>query len=289
MTVNRIWSKYFGRGIVSTVDDFGMMGEAPSHPELLDWLATEFIRQGWSMKAMHRLIVTSATYRQSSDVSPELLEKDPANVLLAQAPRLRVDGEIVRNIALSAAGILNDRVGGPSVFPPQPPGISESAYQPFPWPTSVGPDRYRRGMYTYQKRTTPYPMLITFDGPTSDVTCTRRNRSNTPLQALTTLNDVVYVEAAQRMAQRVIDQTPNCNAAQRATLAMRLCTGRSPDDDEVKRIIAFYNVQLQKFTEKKADPAAVAGVSGRPDLPELAAWTLVCRSVLNLDETLTKD
>ena len=172
VTVNRIWSKYFGRGIVSTVDDFGMMGEAPSHPELLDWLATEFIRQGWSMKAMHRLIVTSATYRQSSDVSPELLEKDPANVLLARAPRLRVDGEIVRDIALSAAGILNDRVGGPSVFPPQPPGISESAYSPFPWPTSEGPDRYRRGMYTYLKRTTPYPMLITFDGPTSDVTRT---------------------------------------------------------------------------------------------------------------------
>jgi hypothetical protein len=289
VTVNRMWSKYFGRGIVNTVDDFGMMGEPPSHPELLDWLATEFIRQGWSMKAMHRLIVTSATYRQSSNFSPELLEKDPANVLLARAPRLRVDGEIVRDIALSAAGLLDDKVGGPSVFPPQPPGISESAYQPFPWPTSAGPDRYRRGMYTFQKRTTPYPMLITFDGPTSDITCTRRNRSNTPLQALTTLNDVVYVEAAQRMARRIIDESPDTDAAARASLAMRLCIGRTPDDDEVKRIVAFYQKELQRLQDKKADPAAVAGATGRPDTPELAAWTLVCRSVLNLDETLTKD
>ena len=288
--MNRMWSEYFGRGIVSTVDNFGTMGEPPSHPELLDWLATEFVRQGWSMKAMHRLIVTSATYRQSSNVSKELLEKDPANVLLARAPRLRVDGEIVRDIALSSAGLLNDRVGGPSVFPPQPPGISEAAYSPFPWPTSQGPKiTYRRGMYTYQKRTTPYPMLITFDGPTSDVTCTRRNRSNTPLQALTTLNDVVYVEAAQRMAQRIIDETPDCDVSQRATLVMRTCIGRTPSDDEVKRVIAFYDAELQRFEDKKADPVAVAGTSGRSDMPELAAWTLVCRSVLNLDETLTKD
>ncbi len=289
VTVNRMWSKYFGRGIVNTVDDFGTMGEPPSHPELLDWLATEFIRQGWSMKAMHRLIVTSATYRQSSNVSRELLEKDPANVLLARAPRLRVEGEIVRDIALSAAGLLNDKIGGPSVFPPQPAGISEAAYSPFPWPTSVGPDRYRRGMYTYQKRTTPYPMLITFDGPTSDLTCTRRMRSNTPLQALTTLNDVVYVEAAQRMAQRIIDQTPGDDPAERARLVMRLCIGRSPNDDEVNRVVKFYDAQLQRFHDKKADPAAVAGQSDHADESELAAWTLVCRSVLNLDETLTKD
>jgi hypothetical protein len=287
--VNRMWSKYFGRGIVNTVDDFGTMGEPPSHPELLDWLATEFIRQGWSMKAMHRMIVTSATYRQSSNVSKELLEKDPANVLLARAPRLRVDGEIVRDIALSAAGILNDRIGGPSVFPPQPPGISEGAYSPFPWPTSEGPDRYRRGMYTYQKRTTPYPMLITFDGPTSELTCTRRIRSDTPLQALTTLNDTVFVEAAQRMARRIVDDTPGCDTDQRARLVMRLCVGRTPSDDEVNRVVKFYNAELQRFEDEKADPVKVAGISNKTDAPELAAWTLVCRSALNLDETLTKD
>jgi hypothetical protein len=241
------------------------------------------------MKAMHRLIVTSATYRQSSNFSKELLEKDPANVLLARAPRLRVEGEIVRDIALSAAGILNDRIGGPSVFPPQPPGISEAAYSPFPWPTSEGPDRYRRGMYTYQKRTTPYPMLITFDGPTSDLTCTRRNRSNSPLQALTTLNDVVFVEAAQRMARRIVKDTPGCDTEQRARLVMRLCVGRSPSDDEVNRVLTFYNAELKRIDDKKADPIAVAGVSKTADARELAAWTLVCRSVLNLDETLTKD
>jgi hypothetical protein len=203
-----------------------------------------------------------------------------------------VDGEIVRDIALSSAGILCDRVGGPSVFPPQPPGISEAAYSPFPWPTSEGPDRYRRGMYTYQKRTTPYPMLITFDGPTSDLTCTRRNRSDTPLQALTTLNDTVFVEAAQRMAQHILAETPNCDARDRAKLIMRICTGRSPSDDEVNRVVKFYDLEMKRFTDQKADPvaiAAVAGISGKSDEPELAAWTLVCRSVLNLDETLTKD
>jgi hypothetical protein len=182
---------------------------------------------------------------------------------------LRVEGEIVRDVALSAAGLLDERIGGPSVFPPQPPGISESAYTPFPWPTSDGPDRYRRGLYTYLKRTTPYPTLITFDGPRAETTCTRRNRANTPLQALATLNDTVFVEAAQHMAERVMKEANGTE--DRARYAMRLCIGRVPDDDEVNRIVAFY--------EKE---------SKRKDVSETAAWTLVCRSLLNLDETLTK-
>jgi hypothetical protein len=291
VTMNRMWMQYFGRGIVATVDDVGTMGDRPSHPELLDWLATELVRQNWSLKTMHRLIVTSATYRQSSVVTPNLLEKDPSNILLARAPRLRVEGEIVRDIALCAAGLMNDRIGGPSVFPPQPPDISERAYGPFPWPTSTGPDRYRRGMYTYLKRTTPYPALITFDGSSAETTCTRRIRSNTPLQALTTLNDIVYTEAAQAMAKRVIDDRDG--EADRACYAMRLCVGRNPQPSEVERLVAFYKVELEHF-HGQADPKEVALAPGAAapkdvDLPELAAWTMVCRAVLNLDETMTKD
>jgi hypothetical protein len=291
VTINRMWMQYFGRGIVETVDNFGTMGDRPTHPELLDWLATEFMRQNWSLKTMHRMIVTSATYRQSSVVTPKLLEKDPANVLLARAPRLRVEGEIIRDIALCASGLMNDRIGGPSVFPPQPPDISERAYGPFPWPTSTGPDRYRRGMYTYLKRTTPYPALITFDGTSAETTCTRRIRSNTPLQALTTMNDIVYTEAAQAMAKRVMD---DCDGEEdRARFAMRLCVGRDPQPSEVQRLVAFYKAELEHF-HGQADPKAVALAPGTAapkdvDLPERAAWTMVCRAVLNLDETMTKD
>jgi hypothetical protein len=297
VTVNRMWSLYFGTGIVPTVDNFGIMGEKPTNPELLDWLATEFIRQNWSMKAMHRLIVESATYRQSSQITPILKEKDPANVLLARAPRLRVEGEIVRDIALSASGLLSDQIGGPSVFPPEPAGVNDTAYGGFNWTTSVGADRYRRGMYTFFKRSSPYPALMTFDEPTAETTCTRRNRSNTPLQSLTTLNDVVYTEAAQHMAERVLQDVPQADhgdSVQLARYAMRLCVGRVPDNDEVNRIVAFYNTELAKFQSGKADAAKVALAENETkprdvDMPQLAAWTMVCRAVLNLDETFTKN
>jgi uncharacterized membrane protein len=296
VTMNRIWSRYFGRGIVATTDDFGTVGEKPSHPELLDWLATEFIRRDWSLKQMHRLIVTSSTYRQSSRVTPQLQEKDPANLLLARAPRLRVEGEIVRDIALSASGLLNDKIGGPSVYPPQPPDVSERAYFAFPWPTSDGPDRYRRGMYTFFKRSTPYPMLMTFDSPSSENTCTRRIRSNTPLQALTTLNDTVYVEAAQAMARRVMTEMPSdsCDATARAQYALRLCVGRPAEVFEVQKLVAFHDAQLARFRDKKGDAMQVAIAANQPapsdlDVNDLAAWTLTCRAVMNLDETITKE
>jgi hypothetical protein len=297
VTVNRMWSLYFGTGIVSTVDNFGIMGEKPTNQPLLDWLATEFMRQNWSMKAMHRLIVESATYRQSSQITPILKEKDPANVLLARAPRLRVEGEIVRDIALSASGLLNEKVGGPSVYPPEPAGVGDTSYGGFSWPTSVGGDRYRRGMYTFFKRSTPYPALMTFDEPTAETTCTRRNRSNTPLQALTTLNDVVFEEAAQHMALRLMQDVPqedHGDAMQLARYAMRLCVGRVPDNDEVSRVVKFYNLELAKFQSGKADAAAVALAENETkprdvNMPQLAAWTMVCRAVLNLDETFTKN
>ena len=295
--VNRMWSLYFGTGIVPTVDNFGIMGERPTNQPLLDWMATEFMRQNWSMKAMHRMIVESATYRQSSQVTPILKEKDPANALLARAPRLRVEGEIVRDIALSASGLLNEKVGGPSVFPPEPAGVGDTSYGGFSWPTSVGGDRYRRGMYTFFKRSTPYPALMTFDEPTAENTCTRRVRSNTPLQALTTLNDVVYTEAAQHMALRLMQDVPqedHGDAMQLARYAMRLCVGRVPDNDEVNRIVKFYNLELAKFQTDKADATTVALAENETkprdvDMPQLAAWTMVCRAVLNLDETFTKN
>jgi hypothetical protein len=291
--MNRTWNYFFGRGIVNTIDDFGVMGEKPSHPELLDWLATELIRQHWSMKQMHKLIVMSATYRQGSHVDKDMLEKDPANVLYARGPRLRVDAEIVRDIALASSGLLSSKIGGPSVFPPQPAGVEALSYGPIAWVPSQGEDRYRRGMYTFLKRTSLYPGHTVFDGPTADVTCTRRIRSNTPLQALTTLNDAVFVEAAQAMANKLMTQGPK-DPIGRARLAFRLCVSRQPEPKELGQILNFYDAQLKRFQAKDADPAQVAlpDPSKPPkemDLPELAAWTTVSRVMLNLDETVTRE
>ena len=293
VVMNRMWATYFGRGIVRSVEDFGTMGEPPTHPQLLDWLATEFIRQKWSMKAMHRLIVTSATYRQASEVTPSLQQRDPANELLARGPRLRVEAEIVRDIALAAGGLLSDKIGGPSVFPPQPEGVSEMSYANSGWPTSTGPDRFRRGMYTFLKRTAPHPQLITFDAPTSEVVCARRIRSDTPLQSLTTLNDTAFVEAAQGLARRVLAEGPRDDAG-RVAYAFRLCVARAPDAKEREQIVAFYNAQLKRFREspgvaKQMATSDVVKAPDRADLPELAAWTAVSRALLNLDETITKE
>jgi hypothetical protein len=278
---------------VNTIDDFGVMGEKPSHPELLDWLATELVREHWSMKNMHKLIVMSATYRQTSHVEPDLLEKDPGNVLMARGPRLRVDSEIVRDIALSSAGLLSQKIGGPSVFPPQPPGVEALSYGPIAWVPSQGEDRYRRGMYTFLKRTSLYPGHTVFDGPTADLTCTRRMRSNTPLQALTTLNDPVFVEAAQAMANKLMTQGPK-DPIGRAKMAFRLCVARQPEAKELGSILNFYDAQKKRFENKEVDAAQVAlpDPSKPPkdmDLPELAAWTTVSRVMLNLDETLTRE
>jgi mono/diheme cytochrome c family protein len=292
VVMNRDWAMIFGRGIVPTVADFGVQGERPSHPELLDWLATEFVTRGWSCKAMHRLMVTSATYRQASRVSSELLARDPMNVLLARGPRVRVEAETVRDVALSAAGVLSERIGGPSVFPPQPAGVAELSYGATPWPTSKGADRFRRGLYTYLKRTSLYPGLTTFDAPTTETTCPMRTRSNTPLQALQVLNDRVFVEAAQGLARRVVTEAAGTEA--RARLAMRLCVGRRPTTEEVGAVEAFYARQLKRFEagELKAEAVAVSEAFPKPkagDLNELAAWTAVARGLLNLDETVTKE
>ncbi len=293
VAMNRAWAAFFGRGIVATLEDFGTRGEKPTHPELLDWLAVEFMERGWSMKAMHRLIVTSATYRQRSRVAPSLLERDPRNHLLARGPRVRVDAEIVRDIALSASGLLDRQIGGPSVYPPQPAGATALAYGMTPWPTSQGPSRYRRGLYTYLKRTAPYASFITFDAPTSETTCPRRERSNTPLQALTLLNDTVFVEAAQALARRAVEEAgPSAEA--RIRRIFEIVLSRSPTDEELSSVLAFHEGQLARFRCGDVEASKVAGVERRKsqepgDIAELAALTVVCRAILNLDETITKE
>ena len=242
---------------------------------------------------MHRLIVTSATYRQSSRVTPQLQQRDPSNGLLARGPRQRVEAEIVRDIALAAAGLLSEKVGGPSVYPPQPEGVGEMSYSNNAWPTSSGPDRFRRGMYTFLRRTAPHPQLITFDAPTSEFVCARRIRSDTPLQALTTLNDTAFVEAAQGLAKRVMTEGPKDDPG-RATLAFRLCLSRIPDEVELSQILAFHDAQLARFREHPEDAKSVSvSETVKPpegvDLPQLAAWTTVSRAILNLDETITRE
>ncbi len=290
VTVNRYWEAFFGRGIVETSEDFGAQGQRPTQPELLDWLATEFMRQGWSMKAIKRLIVTSATYRQSSRVTPELQERDPYNKLLTRGPRFRVEAENVRDIALSASGLLSPKIGGPSVFPYQPEGIWDRPYNDDQWVISEGEDRYRRALYTFIRRTSPYPMLTTFDAPSREFCTVRRVRTNTPLQALTTLNDPAFFEAAQALARRMVADA-GAEPSARVVYGFRRCVARRPTPQELDRILAYYGEQLDRFKkDTQAATALVKGYNG-PDsnVPELAAWTTVSNVLLNLDETVTKE
>jgi mono/diheme cytochrome c family protein len=268
VAVNRIWQQYFGLGIVETENDFGTQGTPPSHPELLDWLATEFRDRGWSIKHMHRLIVASATYRQSSRHRPELATIDARNRLLARQNRLRLDAEVVRDVALSASGLLNRKIGGPSVYPPQPSGVYAFTQIPRNWQASTGSDRYRRGLYTYFWRSAPHPDLTVFDAPDALSTCTRRNRSNTPLQALTLLNDQGFFEFAQALAGRILREGPSSDR-ERIAYAFRLCLGRQPNERERQTLERL----LQKQHEAKA----------------LDAWTSVARVLLNLDEFITRE
>jgi Protein of unknown function (DUF1553)/Protein of unknown function (DUF1549) len=296
--VNRVWQKYFGTGLVATPEDFGTQGEKPSHPELLDWLAVEFMENGWSVKHMQRLIVESATYRQQSRVTPERYARDPYNRLLARGPRFRVEGEIVRDIALAASGLLNPRLGGPSIFSPAPTYLFQRpvSYGPFNWVEETGENRYRRALYTFRRRSTPYPVLQTFDAPTGDAACVRRTRSNTPLQALTTLNETVFVESAQALALRTLEEGGKSDA-ERLTYAFRRCLTRSPAPDEQQQLLDFLHKQAQRFADGWIAPwsLAVKDPEHPPPLPpgatptQLASWTAVARVLLNLDETITKE
>jgi hypothetical protein len=273
VTVNRLWQQYFGRGLVETENDFGAQGSPPSHPELLDWLATEFRCR--SLKQIHRLIATSSTYRQSSRVRPELVNVDSDNKLLARQSRLRLDAELVRDVCLSASGLLSDKIGGPGVFPPQPDGVMNLGQSRREWKPSSGPDRYRRGLYTFFWRATPHPALMVFDGPDAFSTCTRRLRSNTPLQALTLLNDGAFYEFAEGLARRIISEHFRTDA-DRLDYAFQLCLARRPNAGEKERL---NELLVQQLAESKDDAKA----------KQAAAWITVSRVLLNLDETITRE
>jgi hypothetical protein len=296
--VNRIWQAYFGAGLVGTSEDLGTQGDFPTHPELLDWLAVELMDHGWSLKHIHRLIASSATYQQASIVSAELLVVDPANKLLARGPRFRVDAEVVRDMALAASGLLSPRVGGPSVYPPAPEFLFQppTSYGPKPWAYDLGPDKYRRALYTTRYRSVPYPALQTFDAPVGDVACVRRVRSNTPLQALTTLNEPLFLECARALAIKTLDEVDGDDAA-RLRYAFEQCVSRRPAAGELELLESFLAKQRQRFAREGADPWALLTEEDapRPSLPnnteaaDLAAWTATARVILNLDETITKE
>ncbi len=286
--VNRVWQAYFGTGIVETSEDLGKQSPPPSNQKLLDWLSVEFMDNGWSLKHLHRLIVTSNAYRQDSKVTPELLEKDPKDRLLSRGPRFRVDGEIVRDIALAASGLLTEKIGGPPVYPPAPeflflPPVS---YGPKRWYVEQGEDRYRRALYTFRYRSAPYPVLETFDTPNGDASCVRRARSNSPLQALATLNETLFLEAARALAENAIEHGGADDQA-KLTYAFRSTLTRSPTQPETATLLAMLDKQRARFKSGDLDAEKFAGEGPQP--VERAAWTAVSRVLLNLDETITKE
>jgi hypothetical protein len=322
--VNRIWQAYFGVGMVETSEDLGTQSPPPSHPGLLDWLAVELMEpessplapreeerargrggaaspsreargpRSWSLKHIHRLIVTSATYRQSSHVTEELYSRDPYNRLLARGPRFRVDAEIVRDIALAASGLLHRKIGGPSVYPPAPGFLFDppASYGPKFWEVEQGADRYRRAVYTFRYRSVPYPALQVFDAPNGDFACVRRSRSNTPLQALVGLNEMIFMECAQALATTAVAAKETDE--QRLEYAFRRVLARRPTDAERQELLGLLEKQRVHIAEGWVNTKALAGADMN-ELPEgvtptqLAAWTTVARVLLNLDETVTKD
>jgi hypothetical protein len=292
VAVNRIWQELFGQGIVKTSDDFGTRGDLPSHPELLDWLATDFMDHDWSYKSLIRTIVTSATYRQSSKARPELEEKDPANTLLARQSRLRLPAELIRDSALTVSGLIDLEVGGKSIRPPQPAGVTELGYGKKAgagWDETKGPERYRRGLYIQFQRSTPYPELVTFDAPKSNVPVCKRERSNTSLQALNLLNDPVFVEAAAALAYRTLT-SPARDFSERLNFAFLQALGREATDRESRTLRQYWDRQNDAYAK---DPAAAKAllISPPPGVPltDLAAWTGLSTVLLNLDEFITRE
>lgn len=294
VTINRIWQHYFGVGIVETENDFGTQSLPPSHPKLLDWLATEFMRLEWDQKAIHKLIVTSATYRQSSNQRADLLKADQYNKLLGRQSRLRLDAEILRDNALAASGLLSAKMGGPGVFPPQPPGCMNLGQSRRKWTASIGENRYRRAVYSYRWRATPHPALKVFDAPDAFASCTRRIRSNTPLQALTLLNDPAFFEIAQGLAERILREGGKTDE-ERVALGVRLCLVREPDTREVSILKSFLKKQRDLYANMDAKTQAQVvqrthGHAVRESYrSEQAAWIMLARVLLNLDETITRE
>ncbi len=296
VTVNRWWQEIFGQGVVPTPEDFGTQGDPPSHPDLLDWLAVEFVESGWSAKHIHKLIVTSATYQQSSRITPELLERDPQNTLLARGPRFRLPAETIRDNALAISGLLSLDLGGPPVYPPQPEGIWRVTGQvDNTYRTSQGSDRFRRGLYTIWRRSAPYPTFVAFDAPERSSCIVERGRTNTPLQALALLNDPAFAEMAAALAARVLLESPSEDLDARIEYAFRLCLSRAPGSEEVEVLKTLYQREQERYQN---DPAAVRDLlaSKAQTLPKIketqedwAAWFSIASALLNLDETITKN
>ena len=292
VVVNRLWESIFGIGLVRTSEEFGAQGEMPSHPELLDWLAVELMDKGWDTQHVLRLLVTSAAYRQSSRVTPEMTAHDPDNRLLARGPRFRLSAEMIRDQALFLSGLLSSKMYGPPVKPPQPKlGLSAAFGSGTDWEASTGEDRYRRALYTTWRRSNPYPAMATFDAPNREVCLVRRERSNTPLQALVTLNDPAYIEAAQALARKMA--TAGSTPADKARYGFRLCLSRPPAEAELASLLELYEKTLERF---QADPDKARDIATKPlgeapkelAIAELAAWTVVGNVLLNLDEMLMK-
>ena len=296
VAVNRIWQTLFGTGLLETPDDFGTRSPVPEYRDLLDWLAVDFQEKGYSQKEAIRQIVTSATYKQSSRATAEAIARDPANRLLARGPRFRPDAEVVRDVALAVSGLLAEKVGGPSVFPPVPQNMLELNFAPIPWPVAKGPDRYRRSLYVVRRRSMPDPVLSNFDAPAGEIACARRLRSNTPLAALAGLNEPVFVEAAQALAIRTLKEGGDDDAS-RGRYAFFLCTCRPPTDEELRELLAFVADQRKRIADgwTNAREVATGGGDKLPVVPpdatpqDAAVWTLASRVLLNLDETLTKN
>jgi hypothetical protein len=297
VVVNRFWQQLFGVGLVKTSENFGVQGESPSHPELLDWLAREFIDSGWDVKALMRTIVLSATYRRDSSAPAELIARDPENRLLARGPRFRLPAEAIRDHALAVSGVIRHQVGGPSVYPYQPEQLYKSLvvaadYPGTSWKESTGDNLYRRSLYTFWKRTVPHPTMTVFDAPDREVCVVRRSTTNTPLQALTLLNDPIFVEAARKLAERAIREG-GADTDARLAYAFRLATGRVADDHD-RRILRFALDRLRAAYEvDTAGAQSLLKVGASPPDPsipavELAAYTAVANMILNLDETITK-
>ncbi|MCU1273562.1 MAG: hypothetical protein JWO48_993, partial [Bryobacterales bacterium] len=290
--VNRFWQMYFGIGLVKTVEDFGSQGEWPAHLDLLDWLATEFVRTGWDVKAMQKLIVTSATYRQSSRTTPELLQRDPENRLMARGPRVRLPAETVRDQALAAAGLLVEKLGGPSVKPYQPAGLWKELGGD-DYKQDKGEGLYRRSMYTFWKRTSPPPTMVNFDSAGREACTVRETRTNTPLQALDLMNNVTYVEAARALAERMIREG-GTSSEERIAFAFRLATARHPRPEEGRILLDSFRHYLDRFQTNPDGATKILSEGDHPrdqqlDVSQLAAYTSVASLILNFDETVTKE
>jgi hypothetical protein len=298
VAVNRFWLQVFGTGIVKTAEDFGSQGDVPSHPGLLDWLAVQFIEDGWDIKATMKRLVLSSTYRQSSRWTPELAQRDPENRLLARGPRYRLDAEMLRDQALAVSGLLVRTMGGPGVKPPQPDGlwfaVGFTSSNTARFKADAGSEKvHRRTLYTFIKRTAPPPQLSTFDAPSRESTCVRRERTNTPLQALLLLNDPQYVECARALAARAMTEGGGTPAG-RAAFMFRVCTARRPETEEIAELVSVFEDQRAAYENdvESAEHLVAVGSSDRGrqlQARELAAWTIAANLILNLDEVVSKN